>query len=614
MPVEEKVAGTEEATEAAKRTPKRPWPQPPIRSQSDANSRKVHRGNPVRRALSNELGRPIAASSSAVRRQDTLPAADEDDEGALTQPDSGGAASPPYLGRSTSSDGRGPVVSRWLISVDLPSTADLAGLKQASVEVVHGYGNGGEVISWEDGKELHRIALGRVNIQDQSPGGKWLQHISFEHACVVWRWSKRCQCVFPYLLHTSTTAPCGTAVRKDDGSWELVSDDTGECGYRLLAKQQLMQQFKLLAQRSEIRGGDREVVLRVTDNSEPGRSFDWQYQRMLRKILAPESVIQTATRGDYRESFGEERIEVALDLGVNAADWHHPAALVVPVTTLRHINREAAVVELLWYLRGDDNIAWLHDNNCHFWDSDADADGFVGLNYGLMVCYPNSSGGYTNQLEERIEQLCKGKLGSRNLVVSMVLPEGTTHQATKAASPACTSEFMLKGTGDGTGLDMVVTQRSSDVIIGLPYDVVVWSLLLHLICREVGIRTEGRLKLKANKLQFVLNSAHVYQRNDADAEELLRRQIIPVGARTDYNGGFTFPPHTVGTEGTGATVAPTVSTGPAAIVIRAGRECVSMFDLEPRDFSYVGHVGKEHGAFHPKGTLELVGCTRAHGV
>ena len=79
----------------------------------------------------------------------------------------------------------------------------------------------------------------------------------------------------------------------------------------------------------------------------------------------------------------------------------------------------------------------------------------------------------------------------RGPVVSLVRPDATTNQASKKASPACTSGFMLKGTGDGTGLDMVVTQRSSDVILGLPYDIIVWSLLLHLICREGGREGEG---------------------------------------------------------------------------------------------------------------------------
>ena len=179
---------------------------------------------------------------------------------------------------------------------------------------------------------------------------------------------------------------------------------------------------------------------------------------------------------------------MALDSPTNSMQ---DGALVVPVTTLRWVNRKGVVVELLWYLRGDDTVHWLHEHNCHFWNKDADAGGFVGLNYGLTVRFPKPRGGSTNQLKERIQQLCKGKLGSRNLVVSLVRPDATTNQASKKASPACTSGFMLKGTGDGTGLDMVVTQRSSDVILGLPYDIIVWSLLLHLICREGGREGEG---------------------------------------------------------------------------------------------------------------------------
>ena len=72
---------------------------------------------------------------------------------------------------------------------------------------------------------------------------------------------------------------------------------------------------------------------------------------------------------------------------------------------------------------------------------------------------------------------------------------------------------------------------------------------------------------------------------------------------------LTFPLGTAATGGTAAAVQAS-SSAPAAIVIEAGREEVSMFDLEPGDFTFVGRVGKENGAFHPKVKLELVGCTR----
>ena len=93
---------------------------------------------------------------------------------------------------------------------------------------------------------------------------------------------------------------------------------------------------------------------------------------------------------------------------------------------------------------------------------------------------------------------------------------------------------------------------------------------------------------------------YVYETNEADAEELLQRQIIPVGARTDGDGSFTFPLGAAATGGTAAAVQAS-SSAPAAIVITAGREEVSMFDLEPRDFTYVCLWARRQRSFPPEG-------------
>ena len=57
----------------------------------------------------------------------------------------------------------------------------------------------------------------------------------------------------------------------------------------------------------------------------------------------------------------------------------------LPGSSLRWINKGPIPVELLWYLRGDDNITYLQQHGVHFWDADADESGFLGMNYGLMT-------------------------------------------------------------------------------------------------------------------------------------------------------------------------------------------------------------------------------------
>ena len=98
----------------------------------------------------------------------------------------------------------------------------------------------------------------------------------------------------------------------------------------------------------------------------------------------------------------------------------------------------------------------------------------------------------------------------------------------KGESEACTStcSFVVHGEGEGEQLDLVLHQRSSDVAIGLVFDVVVWSILLHLVCREVTRRTMGTpqaRKLTAGKLTMHLINAHVYDANVEAVREIATR-------------------------------------------------------------------------------------------
>ena len=94
---------------------------------------------------------------------------------------------------------------------------------------------------------------------------------------------------------------------------------------------------------------------------------------------------------------------------------------------------------------------------------------------------------------------------------------------------ACTASCQFKqGVVEGT-LDLQVNQRSSNVCVGLPYDIVIWSMLLHLVCREVRLRTAGNVQLSAGSLSFDIVSAHIYLKNEDGAEELLKRKIKQKG-------------------------------------------------------------------------------------
>lgn len=92
---------------------------------------------------------------------------------------------------------------------------------------------------------------------------------------------------------------------------------------------------------------------------------------------------------------------------------------------------------------------------------------------------------------------------------------------------ACTSSVQFTVSAEGT-LDLTVNQRSSDVILGLPHDVIAWSVILHLVRREVSLRTKGKRKIRAGHLHFCIagGGAHVYEINKENLETLLEREPL----------------------------------------------------------------------------------------
>mmetsp|Transcript_474 Transcript_474/g.764 ORF Transcript_474/g.764 Transcript_474/m.764 type:complete len:496 (+) Transcript_474:182-1669(+) len=198
-----------------------------------------------------------------------------------------------------------------------------------------------------------------------------------------------------------------------------------------------------------------------------------------------------------------------------------PDKIVLPIVSLRKIWHQGSKIEALWYLRGEDHIKFLQANKCSFWDAQARGESFVGLNYGLLTNVPLRDGTSFNQLETNvIDKLVAGK-SSRNMCCSMSNPNEKTEQE------ACTSSIQFAAS-DGR-LDLTVTQRSSDVILGLPHDVIVWSIISHLVRREVNRRSKGKIRLRAGTLYFTISAggAHVYKLNEASCMELLSREPIP---------------------------------------------------------------------------------------
>ena len=163
---------------------------------------------------------------------------------------------------------------------------------------------------------------------------------------------------------------------------------------------------------------------------------------------------------------------------------------------------------------------------------------------------------------------------------------------------ACTASCQFKqGVVEGT-LDLQVNQRSSDVCVGLPYDIVIWSMLLHLVCREVRLRTAGNVQLSAGSLSFDIVSAHIYLKNEDGAEEVLKRKIKQKGpgevvqqlvipsdkAQSPSQSGAIGSVTSSNSAAAGPAAEP--AAGPAAAA--AAGPALGLFQLQPGDLVFNG--------------------------
>jgi thymidylate synthase len=249
-------------------------------------------------------------------------------------------------------------------------------------------------------------------------------------------------------------------------------------------------------------------------------SFDQQYLKLLQHINNY-GKLQRNEKGENWTLSDSYSFVVDLRGGGHKNNNNNNNKNLLPLTTLRKMfNGRAAVIEALWYLRGEDHIRFLQDFRQHFWDKQADQDtGWVGYNYGLLTNYENF-----NQLEVNVIRRLVQNKSSRNMVCSLVNPNQATVQN------ACTSavQFAVSHQDGQDYLDLTVEQRSSDIILGLPHDVVVWTVILHLVRREVHRRSGPHLHAGRLFFNIAAGGAHVYILNQDAFVTLLSRRPKPI--------------------------------------------------------------------------------------
>ena len=146
-----------------------------------------------------------------------------------------------------------------------------------------------------------------------------------------------------------------------------------------------------------------------------------------------------------------------------------------PLVTTKRCHLRSIIHELLWFLQGDTNIAYLHENNVTIWDEWADENGDLGPVYGKQWrAWPTPDGRHIDQITTVLNQL-KNDPDSRRIIVSA----WNVGELDKMALAPCHAFFQFY-VADGK-LSCQLYQRSCDVFLGLPFNIASYALLVHMM-------------------------------------------------------------------------------------------------------------------------------------
>ena len=163
-----------------------------------------------------------------------------------------------------------------------------------------------------------------------------------------------------------------------------------------------------------------------------------------------------------------------------------------PLLTTKKVHLRSIIHELLWLIKGDTNIKYLHDNKVSIWDEWADANGDLGPIYGAQWRNWNNEG--IDQIAELIESIKNNPNSRRHIVTAWnpsVLPDEKSKDFAqnvadgKAALPPCHAFFQFYVADNK--LSCQLYQRSADVFLGVPFNIASYSLLTMMIAQVCGL-------------------------------------------------------------------------------------------------------------------------------
>ncbi|KQQ72789.1 thymidylate synthase [Rhizobium sp. Leaf321] len=185
-----------------------------------------------------------------------------------------------------------------------------------------------------------------------------------------------------------------------------------------------------------------------------------------------------------------------------------------PVLTTKKLHLRSIIHELLWFLKGDTNIAYLKENGVSIWDEWADEKGDLGPVYGYQWrSWPTPDGGHVDQIANLIENL-KVNPNSRRHIVTAWNPA----QVDDMALPPCHCLFQFY-VSEGR-LSCQLYQRSADIFLGVPFNIASYALLTMMVAQVTG--------LKLGDFVHTLGDAHIYSDHFEQAQLQMTREPKPL--------------------------------------------------------------------------------------
>lgn len=223
------------------------------------------------------------------------------------------------------------------------------------------------------------------------------------------------------------------------------------------------------------------------------------YEDLLRLVLETGTPKADRTGTGTRSVFGHQ---MRFDLSAG-----------FPLVTTKRVHLRSIVHELLWFLRGESNVAYLRDNNVTIWDEWAGPDGELGPVYGVQWrSWPTPDGGHIDQISQLLENLRRDPDSRRHIVSAWNVAD-----IPSMALAPCHAFFQFY-VADGR-LSCQLYQRSADLFLGVPFNIASYALLTHMVAQQVG--------LDVGDFVWTGGDCHIYDNHVDQVREQLSRTPYP---------------------------------------------------------------------------------------